>query len=308
MHKQQQHATVTAKHQPERTKIQEGFAGQRMIVLPPNVMHNITQNPLIQHLYLTAIGYYPHALHHDRERKTGSPEYILLYCVEGSGFIYQGSKCYQLLPNSYIIIPPNTPHHYYSSETDPWSIYWAHFTGDHAGLYYNRYTAGLQAEVNPVPYTESRISLFNQLLTTLESGLGEREIEICNLQFLHFLTTFVYQRELNPLAGKSDAVSRSVAFMKEHLNSNFTIRELASQQSLSVSQFSGLFRRKTGFAPMQYFNQLKVQQSCQYLYFTDRSIKEICLELGFEDPYYFSRLFKKLMGLSPSQYRNMHQK
>jgi AraC-like DNA-binding protein len=64
-----------------------------------------------------------------------------------------------------------------------------------------------------------------------------------------------------------------------------------------------LFKQKTGFAPMEYFNQLKVQKACQYLLFTDLRIKEIAEQLGMEDPYYFSRMFKGVMGLSPKEYR-----
>ena len=57
----------------------------------------------------------------------------------------------------------------------------------------------------------------------------------------------------------------------------------------------------------KYFSNLKIQKSCQYLYFTDLSIKEICREVGFDDPYYFSRMFKKLMGMAPSKYKALYK-
>ena len=60
---------------------------------------------------------------------------------------------------------------------------------------------------------------------------------------------------------------------------------------------------KTGFSPIEYFNHLKVQKACQYLLFTDLRVKEIADKLGIEDPYYFSRMFSKLMGMSPGTYR-----
>jgi AraC-like DNA-binding protein len=81
------------------------------------------------------------------------------------------------------------------------------------------------------------------------------------------------------------------------------LSEIAESVNVSVSHYSFLFRQKTGFAPMEYFNQLKIQKACQYLLFTDLRIKEIAQQLGIDDPYYFSRMFTRLMGLSPKEYR-----
>ena len=72
---------------------------------------------------------------------------------------------------------------------------------------------------------------------------------------------------------------------------------------LSVSHFTYLFKNKTGFTPIEYFNHLKIQQACQYLLFTELRVKEISYELGIDDPYYFTRIFTKVMGMSPNTYR-----
>ena len=69
------------------------------------------------------------------------------------------------------------------------------------------------------------------------------------------------------------------------------------------SIMSGLFKKKTGHSPLTYFNLLKIQQSCQLLDTTDMKINQICYKIGIEDTYYFSRLFSKIMGMSPREYR-----
>ena len=96
--------------------------------------------------------------------------------------------------------------------------------------------------------------------------------------------------------------------MKENLNAVYSVQELANKQHSSVSHYSRLFQKKIGSSPIYYFNQLKIQRSCGYLYLTDKTIKEICKELGFNDPYYFSRLFKKVMGISPAKYKMKYKK
>ncbi|HEY0273435.1 MAG TPA: AraC family transcriptional regulator [Chitinophaga sp.] len=294
-------------HHDKQKGIKEGFVGQQMAVLPPNIKRLFTKNPLTKNFYLTAIGYYPKATNHDRERKSGSDQYILIYCIEGEGDIFLHDKAYVLKANSYFIIPRNVPHRYTSYGANSWSIYWVHFSGELAPLIYHRFATNHQPVAVPVPYDEARIRLFEQILHLVEHSYNEREMEILNFKLWSFVNSFVYLREANPAINPDDVVGSSIEFMKKRLHKKFTIEELAQQQGLSVSHYARIFKQKTGISPINYFNQLKVQKACQYLYFTERSIKEISAELGVDDPYYFSRLFSKVIGVSPAGYRKRHR-
>ena len=101
----------------------------------------------------------------------------------------------------------------------------------------------------------------------------------------------------------TDQVDLSIDFMQKSINVTLTLEDIAGSVNLSASHYSALFKKKTGFAPIEYFNHLKIQKACQYLQFTDLRVKEIAAELGVEDPYYFSRMFSKLMSVSPNDYR-----
>jgi len=292
----------------QKKGVKEGFVGQQMIVLPPNIKRKISGNPLTKSFYLTAIGYYPRASYHERERKTGSAQYILIYCIEGGGYVYLNGVPYELYPNTYFIIPKNTPHRYHSNQNNPWSIYWVHFMGDLSEKIYRRSLENEQPFIHPIPYDENRIKLFEQIYSIVEHGQNEKEMEIMNFNLLHFISSLIYYKEANPAVYNTDSVSNSILYMKQHLHEKFGIEELSAQQHISVSHYSRSFKQKTGSSPINYFNQLKIQKACQYLYFTDRSIKEICKELGFDDQYYFSRLFKNVTGSSPSQYKKRHKK
>jgi len=292
----------------EKKKIKEGFLGQKMIVLTPNIRKSIKNNPLINSFYLTAIGFYPHALGHDRERKTGSAEFILLYCIDGEGSVELNNKVYVLKANTFFIIPKNIPHRYFSSLKNPWSIYWMHFSGVNSRMIYERSLVDGQHEVHSIPFEQNRIDIFNQIYTMLEESFGTKEMEIMNFRLLYFVTSLIYYKEINPSVYNRDAVSNSISFMKDNLDKKLTVNQLADQQKISLSHYLRIFKQKTGISPIAYYNQLKIQQSCQYLYFTDKSIKEICTVLGIDDQYYFSRLFSKLIGTSPSEYRKKHKK
>jgi AraC family transcriptional regulator of arabinose operon len=230
-----------------------------------------------------------------------------LYCTAGSGVVFLKGESFHLTPNQFIIIPKNTAHEYKTSVDDPWTIYWMHFTGDHADNFYKRYVE-FNLETVFSAYEEYRIKTFDQILKLLENNFGERNLEVAHIKLQEFLSNFLYPEEINPSSSRSDKISDSISFMKKNIQHQFSVYELAQQQNLSATHYSRMFRAKTGNSPNHYFNELKIQKACQYLYFTNQSIKEICAELGFQDPYYFSRLFKKFMGISPINYKSKRNK
>lgn len=287
----------------ENKKVKDGFVGQRMVTTPPNIKTEILNNPLIKDFYTTAIGYYPQAHYHDRKRKSGSNEYILLYCVEGKGSIEFADKTHYLKPNSFIIVPPNIAHHYRSSLKNPWTIFWCHFLGDKANLLYKHYKRKTDYPVISIPRSERRHKNFIKIMNILGSGYDINGIEFANLNLFNIVMEMIYFNDINTSEVKTDIISNTIIFFNANLDKNLKIDFLAEKYNLSISRYSELFKKKTGYSPIQYFNKLKIEKSCQYLYFTDLRIKEICNKIGYEDPYYYSRAFKKLMGMSPSKYR-----
>jgi transcriptional regulator GlxA family with amidase domain len=93
--------------------------------------------------------------------------------------------------------------------------------------------------------------------------------------------------------------------MQQHVHKDLSLQDLCNYAHYSPSRFSNLFRQKTGYAPIDYFLQLKMQKASQLLDFTNRSIKDIASTFGFDDPYYFSRRFSKAIGMSPRKYRSI---
>jgi transcriptional regulator GlxA family with amidase domain len=98
-------------------------------------------------------------------------------------------------------------------------------------------------------------------------------------------------------------LAETLEYMHERISESVRLEDLARNAGLSTSHFSEMFRDETGQSPMAYFTHLRIRQACRLLDLTPKRIKTIAAETGYNDPYYFSRAFKKVMGLSPGKYR-----
>jgi transcriptional regulator GlxA family with amidase domain len=98
-------------------------------------------------------------------------------------------------------------------------------------------------------------------------------------------------------------VQRSIAYMNEHLDQPLQVATLAALAEVSPSHFFALFKQLTGCPPMDYFTRLRMRQACRMLDSTSASVKEVAAALGYDDPFYFSRVFKLVNRVPPSRYR-----
>jgi transcriptional regulator GlxA family with amidase domain len=106
--------------------------------------------------------------------------------------------------------------------------------------------------------------------------------------------------------GKSDDVRKieqSIAYMVEHLNKPLQVATLAATANISASHFFVLFKRCTGCPPINYFIRLRMHRARELLKAGSLHIKEVAAALGYDDPLYFSRVFKSVNRIAPSEYR-----
>ncbi|MDX1285333.1 MAG: helix-turn-helix transcriptional regulator, partial [Draconibacterium sp.] len=82
------------------------------------------------------------------------------------------------------------------------------------------------------------------------------------------------------------------------------LTQLAEEVGYSPTYLTTIFKKETNYSPISYFSHLKILKACEFLDYTNMKVKEISFNLGYSDPYYFTKDFKKRMGLSPRNYRN----
>jgi AraC-like DNA-binding protein len=285
----------------------EGFEGQKAIVIPRKILSaRCMKNEVISSLYITDIGYYPKAKFHYRRRPAGADQHILIYCHEGSGKAIIKGVDYVIEQGEFIVVPMKRTHTYQADENNPWTIYWVHFKGAAADAIVSMLEKKNKTLKGFVSLNQYPISLFNEIYNQLERGYSNDNLIYANMSLWHFFAGIIYNNRLPGASKKNevDEIDRAIDFLAVRIDEALSLEEIATAVNLSSSHFSYIFKRKTGFAPIEYFNHLKIQKACQYLLFTNLRIKEIGDKIGIDDPYYFSRMFTKVMGMSPKEYKD----
>lgn len=289
-------------------RVRDGFAGQKMWVVPKPWLQVCVAQPVLQSLLITDIGWFPTARHHYRERPRGADEHILIFCTAGAGWCVLGGKRWKIGPAEALLIPRGTPHEYWADVQTPWSIHWVHYSGITGDLMMNELAHDqrvLQVDTQSAWAIES---LFRECFDAFAGGFVPQRM-IYSAQVLHHLLgRLLYgNARYSPLqhAHQRRTLEPTLAFLHQNSARKLTLKEIADHAGISVSYLSALFKEQTGLSPMDYLIRYRMQRACALLSAQlSPSIAEVAYEIGYTDPYYFSRLFKKVIGIPPLHYRD----
>lgn len=287
---------------------QAGFAGQRLVVVPRPVLTAALKQPLLQHLCPTDAGYYPKAKGHTCVRKNGCAEVIFIYCAEGNGWCEIAGHRHEISRNQLLVIKAATPHIYGAGKKAPWTIHWFHAVGSNVPFYLEQLGVTDQNPIVSLGDDVQLYSLFEEVREGLEHGFNLKHLIYAAHSLAHLMGLILRHKEEFWQGEPSirERINKSVEFMKGHLRERLTIATLAAVVNLSRSHYTTLFRRVTGYAPLNYLNYLRMQSAVLLLSTTDWPIKRISEHLGFSDQLYFSRAFSKMHNHSPSEHRRRY--
>jgi two-component system, response regulator YesN len=156
----------------------------------------------------------------------------------------------------------------------------------------------LDAGVSPVTILTNTATYIQDLYHTIRYDKFVIKVS----KYAEWLTEQVentYFHDVSPI------IKQAIRYMKDNHRKGITLEEIAYDCHLSRYHFSHLFKKEVGVSVMDFFNKLRIDKSLFYLEKTDFTVQEIANQAGFEDSNYFSRLFKKYMQYSPSEYRRI---
>ena len=275
----------------------------RLYRIPKRVLKRARSQPFTQDFTVIEVGHLPY----DRHSLTAPPRRHaskqLVFLTAGQVTLTLDGAPILLKERQALLLPAGSVYQYAPEQGSPWSAYWLKFEGSGTDKLLAWTPFPKQIPVVDCTALENIKRHFNAILNAMESGYTEHT----TLQLSLALIKILISLHENPLDQKNKGfrhqIEATMSQMREDLAAPKPLRHYAEKAGYSVTQFSYLFRQHTGTSPMNYLNELRIQKASEYLKNSDWSIKEIADKLGFEDPLYFSRNFRKCVGLAPSAYR-----
>jgi AraC-like DNA-binding protein len=213
-----------------------------------------------------------------------------------------GSEEFEVPAGSVVVCPPQL-------EWEAWRVSdeLIHVSVVHFDAYFpggQRYlpTLGYDYRITPPEpkHTANTIQALNR--TFAESAPGHALKERAQLLEL-FHQLFPYRAHRPANGSPSDEVLQIIAFLRDHLHEPITRETLARRFHLSSGHLASVFKGFTGQSPINYLLHLRIEQASRLLASTSLSVTEISHRVGYDDPAYFSRIFKQQQSISPQQYR-----
>ena len=287
-------------------RLAQGFAGERISVLPRPIVHEALAQPLTARLLVTDCGYFPAAASHQRTRPSGSLQTIVIICTDGVGWCRLGADTFRITPGEALIIPAGTPHTYGAAVENPWTIWWMHLAGIDL--------AELLAAADPDPAHPVLVVrdvyratlLVDEALRHMERDHSVDSRRCAAGAAWHLLALLASGPARMPPTS-ADAIQQAKEYLRERLDARISVAEMARLAGLSPSHFAALFRKATGLGVLEYQIGQRMARARELLDTTDMPIGSIARAIGYQDPFYFSRHFRHIHGVSASQYRSQHK-
>ncbi len=250
-------------------------------------------------------GYEKCASNFDINRST-YPYYFVKYTTRGKGRLEINSRRIELTAGSVSGFCPGTAHHYRADGQEPMEHIFVTFVGAEAERLLRAGSLYEAGAVRPLKSAEV-LGVFEKIFDAgIEKGRYSQEI-CCNYLRILFLLLGQDSGQLKRNYSQSMATYFEC---KKYIDDNFSqlssSQEVAEHCAINSRYMSSLFKRYCHTSPHEYVMRLKLNKAANLLLTSSLSVKEIAYQVGFEDPYHFSRNFKKIHSLPPREYRDFH--
>lgn len=237
-------------------------------------------------------------------RPGGRSDWQLLYVAEGKTHFYIDGRERILTRGNMILFRPQDVqlYEYYGQEAP--DVCWVHFTGFDVGAILERCGISAGQKVFFAGTSPEYAGLYHRMIQELQL----RRTNFRNLMELMLQQIFLLAgrclREGRQTGNEAlDEIQRATQYFHENYNRPISIRDYAAQRHMSQCWFIRSFRQVTKVTPMQYIVSLRITNARNLLDHTNYSVSRVAESVGYDNSLYFSRLFKKHVGLSPSEYR-----
>ena len=230
-------------------------------------------------------------------RKNGREDWSLFFCE--SGQIYFEDSI--LRAGEIWIYEPHVPQRYTIFHKDSTVYRYLHFTGTDVGNIFSSLNIPYSTPIKP--RNKINAKLFNEI-----------KLNICNNDAVSnirseclILRLIMQLSDVRPQKTEINIMKHVTETMSHSLSENYDAKKYADMLHISEGRFNHIFKEVMGVSPHLYYTKLRIDNACRLLKDTDLKIKEISEYSGYSDSLYFTQVFKKQKGITPSGYRRLNK-
>ncbi|MCL2232660.1 MAG: AraC family transcriptional regulator [Treponema sp.] len=231
------------------------------------------------------------------------PEFQMVYITEGEGIFTCSDSTYQVSPGSILLVLPGLKHMYRPLRETGWHEHWVGFRG----TYFSRLLEEGRFSPEHVFFEtglhNSILSLFNHIFDEVRNQRPLYQLKTCAQILSLIAEVLTRERRKEQPTYYEKIVAKAKYLMESNVYSAINMASISDQLGVSTSRLNEIFKTYTSMTPYQYFIQIKIHKAEGLLEQEDIPVKEVAFKMGFEDQYYFSRLFKNKTGFSPSDWK-----
>ena len=243
--------------------------------------------------YLSSIGtaVYQTVVH----RPFGIEDHQLLYTVKGGGEVFFGGRWYDAARGTMLFLPAGCPHEYHAT-TDDWQTLYLTFNGSGVRGFFD-FDPWMMRIDDKMDFEQCHSKLYEYKQNpTMDNKLSVYMYSV----LLELKDCMEYHTAISNR--QRDIVTDAIHGLVQ--KNSFVLGDIAKQYGISEEHFCRMFKKHTGYRPFEYVNLVRIQNAKELLVYTDMSVAEISAQCGYESHSYFSMLFKKYVGDTPSHYRS----
>lgn len=229
--------------------------------------------------------------------------YLIHLVLSGKGTFKMNGEQWELQAGDLFLIKPSQLIVYAADANEPWEYCWVGFNGACA----NKLIAHLPfSDVSPVHHAKNGSALKEAILNIYNARGLEPQDEASMVGYLYlFIAELMKEnRESEPhtTSSASQYVLNAIKYIQFHYSHDISINDVAKSVGVSRSHLYRVFMSNVGKSPIDYLTEYRINEACNLLRNSTLSIAEVAVSVGFFDQFYFSRVFKKAVGMPPSKY------
>jgi AraC-like DNA-binding protein len=231
------------------------------------------------------------------------PEFQMVYISEGRGVFKSEGKTWAVKPGSVMLVLPEIKHLYKPDFETGWHEYWVGFNGDYFKRLLEQGIFSRERMFFDTGLHDNILVIFNQIFDEIRAQRPLYQFKACAGILSLISEVLAHDRRRDQPGYYQKITDKAKYLMEKNIFGAINIAAISDQIGVSASRLNEIFKTHTGMTPYQYYIHIKINKASIVLEEEDIPVQTVALRLGFDDPYYFSRLFKNKTGIVPSKWR-----